>query len=151
MEFELKFCDSDIVPDLDVNSFCTEYYKAANLLKRNEFKRILPTLQKLHELCPGELTVMTSALAWVAAVKPHSADAERLISKCYLYFNYFVRNILFTKFDLFHTSYTQVYTTNSKTFNDLRYFKALFSITYILYYSNSILVAEKESFTTWQF
>lgn len=70
---ELKTSHAMIAPDLDEILFCKEYYEAAHLLADYTFKTTMETLQKLQSIHPNGLTA-----------KPHSADVERLISKCYL-------------------------------------------------------------------
>lgn len=76
----LKRCYKFIVPDFDETTFSRYYSTAAELFEQCNFNNPEETLQTLHLLVPGELTVLKCALARVAAAKPHSADVERLIS-----------------------------------------------------------------------
>lgn len=76
----LKSCYKSIVPDLNEESFHNEYAVAADLLNEKEFDSPLKTLQELQRCIPEDLFVLKSALARVAAAKPHSSDVERLIS-----------------------------------------------------------------------
>lgn len=78
---ELQSCYELIVPDLNENAFHTDYASAFNLLKDYDIEDPLQILQKLELLAPGKFEVLKTALARVAAAKPHSADVERLISK----------------------------------------------------------------------
>lgn len=78
---DLQQCYSFLLPDYDENWFYTEYIRAVDLLKDNDGMTTLSHLQKLHELCPTELSIIKCGLARVAAAKPNSADVERLISE----------------------------------------------------------------------
>lgn len=80
---DLQHCHSFLLNDFDENCFCREYKKAADLLKDSDCKTTLSYLQKLHELCPNDLSVIKRGLARVAAAKPHSSDVERLISELF--------------------------------------------------------------------
>lgn len=77
---DLQQCHSFLLPDYDENCFYAEYNRAADLLKDYDGKTSLSHLQKLHELCSTELSIIKCGLARVAAAKPNSADVERLIS-----------------------------------------------------------------------
>lgn len=78
---KLKSCYEVVVPDLNEKAFYTDYASASTLLKEHDVEGPLDILQKLELLAPRRFDVLKVALARVAAVKPYSADVERLISK----------------------------------------------------------------------
>lgn len=86
----LELCHSFIVPDLDHQVFCTQYFIAADLLKNVECKSVHDSLQKLNELS-NDLSVLKVALARAVVAKPHSSDVERLISIGFSYYFRFYR------------------------------------------------------------
>lgn len=77
----LNQCQSIIVPDMESEVFCIEYYEAANLLTKDERKNPLQSVLKLEHTCSKQFTVLKTALARGFAIKPHSADVENIISK----------------------------------------------------------------------
>lgn len=84
----MKECYSEIVPDMDVVQFCSEYRTAAQCLAeyRNECNGQHEALKMLTNTNPNQFTVLKTALARIVAAKPHSAEVERFISKYFLAF-----------------------------------------------------------------
>lgn len=83
LEVNLEACRSFIIPDMDGDSFISDYYAAAdsyNYENENECNTPLQSLKKLMEFHPDEFHTLKIVLARVRALKPHSADVERLIS-----------------------------------------------------------------------
>lgn len=84
LERDVDNCGSFIIPDLDVEQFNLEYYEAADSLTSfyDKCKTPIETLKQLNDLHPhpDKCFTLKVALARVAAIKPHSADVERLIS-----------------------------------------------------------------------
>ena len=78
----LEMCHKCIIPDFDKYRFITEYRAAADLLKNYQFVSPLKTLQTLIQISPGSFLTVKTALARLAAAKPHSSDVERFISNC---------------------------------------------------------------------
>lgn len=79
---DLKMCYMFIAKDLSEDSFFSDYYEAAELLKEFDCTTVLESLRKLHEICPDRLHTIKCALARIVAAKPNPADVERLISMC---------------------------------------------------------------------
>jgi hypothetical protein len=126
---KLNHCQSIIVPDMECESFCNEYYEAANLLTADERKNPLQNVLKLEQTCSKQFKVLKSALARGYAIKPHSADVENIISKSVTLRN----NFISTHNQFFDTFYFQTCTTNIKTQTDNCFHKKHFStiFTYI--------------------
>lgn len=76
----LHQCHSCLVPEYDTNVFVSEYYRAAHLLRDNDFKSVYINLKDLLTNTSEQFVVLPYALARAASIKPHSADVERLIS-----------------------------------------------------------------------
>lgn len=81
----VKRCFASILPDVDEETFLKEYYDAADLLKDASCDTTLKILQHLNRTKPNRFRTLKIALARVAAIKPHSADVERLIIDAYVF------------------------------------------------------------------
>lgn len=77
----LNRCHSIIVPEMDFEVFCTEYFEAANLFNAEEKKEALINICKLEKNSLQRFTTLKTALARAYSIKPHSADVENIISK----------------------------------------------------------------------
>lgn len=77
----LNCCHSIIVPEMESEVFCIEYYETANLLSINDRKDALRSVLKLEQTSSKRFEVLKVALARAYAIKPHSADVENIISK----------------------------------------------------------------------
>lgn len=76
---DLEDCHAIVAPDIDPNIFIADYYE---LLSDGQPRTALESLQKLCDVSPQHLHSIKTGLARILAAKPHSADVERLISKC---------------------------------------------------------------------
>lgn len=84
---DLNLCHAAFATDLDPDTFISDYYGAALLLSHIDpcqTKTTIQCLQTIILLRPDDLKSIKIVLARVVAAKPHSADVERLISKCRL-------------------------------------------------------------------
>lgn len=77
----LNVCHSIIIPEMESEIFCIEYYEAANLLNTEDRKDSLQGVLKLEQASIKRFNVLKLALARAYAMKPHSADVENIISK----------------------------------------------------------------------
>lgn len=77
----LNRCHSIIIPEMESEVFCIEYYEAANLLNTKDRKDSLQSVLKLEQTYTKRFNVLKLALARAYAIKPHSADVENIISK----------------------------------------------------------------------
>lgn len=76
---QLKDCHESLVPDLDLCQFCLQYREAAHTLLTLKLASD-PSAAVKYILHSGtEMTELSTALARFLVVRPHSADAERLI------------------------------------------------------------------------
>jgi hypothetical protein len=80
-QHDLKTCHAFVIPDLDHLKFSSEYLIAAELLKDVDSDTPMTNLQELEKRLPDGLHTIKTALARLIAIKPHSADVERLISE----------------------------------------------------------------------
>lgn len=77
----LRLCHSIIVPEMESEDFCDEYYAAANVLTAEEKRNTLSNVIKLEQTSSQRFSTLKLALARAFAIKPHSADVENIISK----------------------------------------------------------------------
>jgi hypothetical protein len=68
----LQLCHKFIVPDFDETLFITEYHQVSNLLQNHQFISPIDTLHTLYQLSPESFLILKTALARLAAAKPHS-------------------------------------------------------------------------------
>lgn len=78
----LKTCHAVIARDFNEHVFLSEYKLAAELMADEELPDLKDYLEKMYTISPDGLNTIKVSSARILTMKPHSADVERLISKC---------------------------------------------------------------------